>query len=173
VTEMTGYLALIHKDKGTSYGVSFPDLPGCISAGDTLEEAIENASEALAGHLTLMRADRDPIPTARTIEELRQDQQFVDDATDAVVAFISPREGQATTIHPRPSSVISEVSYEPQSGQLILTFVTGRIYIYDDVPLEAFNSLVNARSKGAFFNSEIRDHYPSREVPTKILVSAE
>ena len=45
---MAGYIALVHKDEGTSYGVSFPDVRGCISAGDTFEEAIANAAEALA-----------------------------------------------------------------------------------------------------------------------------
>ena len=41
---MAGYIALVHKDKGTSYGVSFPDVSGCIAAGDTFEEAVANAS---------------------------------------------------------------------------------------------------------------------------------
>ena len=59
---MAGYIALVHKDEGTSYGVSFPDLPGCISAGDTFEEAVANAAEALAAHLALIRADGDTIP---------------------------------------------------------------------------------------------------------------
>jgi predicted RNase H-like HicB family nuclease len=53
---MPGYIALVHKDEGTSYGVSFPDVPGCVSAGDTFEEAVANAVEALAGHLALMKA---------------------------------------------------------------------------------------------------------------------
>jgi predicted RNase H-like HicB family nuclease len=35
VSKTAGYIALVHKDNGTSYGVSFPDVPGCISAGDT------------------------------------------------------------------------------------------------------------------------------------------
>jgi predicted RNase H-like HicB family nuclease len=51
VTAMPSYIALVHKDNGTSYGVSFPDVPGCISAGDTFEEAITNAAEvAMARH---------------------------------------------------------------------------------------------------------------------------
>jgi predicted RNase H-like HicB family nuclease len=58
---MAGYIALVHKDEGTSYGVSFPDVPGCISAGDTLEEALANAGAALAAHLALMREDGDAI----------------------------------------------------------------------------------------------------------------
>jgi predicted RNase H-like HicB family nuclease len=98
VSKNAGYIALVHKDKGTSYGVSFPDLPGCISAGDTFEEAIENAAVALAGHLAIMAADGDPIPHARSLEELKQDAEFVDDSMDAVVAFVVPQGDQVTTL---------------------------------------------------------------------------
>ena len=98
MSKTSGYIALVHKDKGTSYGVSFPDVPGCISAGDTFEEAIDNASQALAGHLAVMEADGDPIPNARSLEELKQDVEFVDDAIDAVVAFVVPQGDQVTTL---------------------------------------------------------------------------
>jgi predicted RNase H-like HicB family nuclease/predicted RNA binding protein YcfA (HicA-like mRNA interferase family) len=100
VRKTTGYIALVHKDKDTSYGVSFPDLPGCISAGDTFEEAIENASQALAGHLAVMEADGDPVPHARSLEELEQDAGFVDDSIDAVVAFVLPQGDQVTVLQP-------------------------------------------------------------------------
>ena len=40
------YIGLVHKDAGSDYGVSFPDLPGCVTAGATLEEAREMAAEA-------------------------------------------------------------------------------------------------------------------------------
>jgi predicted RNase H-like HicB family nuclease len=70
---MACYIALVYKDAGTSCGVSFPDVPGCISAGDTFEEAVANAAQALAGHLALMQADGDPIPAPRSFEELRRD----------------------------------------------------------------------------------------------------
>jgi predicted RNase H-like HicB family nuclease len=98
VSKTTGYIALVHKDKGTSYGVSFPDVPGCISAGDTFEEAIDNASQALAGHLAVMKADGDPIPDARSLEALKRDAEFVEDSMDAVVAFIVPQGDQATIL---------------------------------------------------------------------------
>jgi predicted RNase H-like HicB family nuclease len=88
---MAGYIALVHKDAGTSYGVSFPDVPGCISAGDTFEDALENAAEALAGHLALMRADGDVIPAPRSFEELRRDPSFVEDAVDAIVTMVQPQ----------------------------------------------------------------------------------
>jgi predicted RNase H-like HicB family nuclease len=95
---MAGYVALVHKDKDTSYGVSFPDVPGCISAGDTFEGAIDNAAVALAGHLTTMAADRDPIRHARSLDELKGDAEFIDDSADAVIAFVFPQVDQVTTL---------------------------------------------------------------------------
>ena len=88
---MAGYIALVHKDEGTSYGVSFPDLPGCISAGDTFEEAVANAAEALTAHLALMRADGDTIPAPRSFDELKRDREFLADAADAIVTVVQPQ----------------------------------------------------------------------------------
>ena len=88
---MAGYIALVHKDEGTSYGVSFPDVPGCISAGDTFEEAVANAAEALAGHFALMKADGDAIPAPRSFDELKRDPDFADDSAEAIVTMVTPR----------------------------------------------------------------------------------
>jgi predicted RNase H-like HicB family nuclease len=87
---MPGYLALVHKDEGTSYGVSFPDVPGCISAGDTFEEAVANAAEALAGHLALTAEDGDAIPAPRSFDELKRDRAFQEDAADAILTVVTP-----------------------------------------------------------------------------------
>jgi predicted RNase H-like HicB family nuclease len=56
------YIALIHKDPDSDYGISFPDLPGVISAGKTLNEAREMGAEALALRLEGMAADSDTTP---------------------------------------------------------------------------------------------------------------
>jgi predicted RNase H-like HicB family nuclease len=88
---MPGYIALVHKDDGTSYGVSFPDVPGCISAGDTFEEAVANGAEALAGHFALMKADGDTIPAPRSFEQLKRDREFLEDSADAIVTVVTPR----------------------------------------------------------------------------------
>jgi len=85
---MAGNIALVHKDEGTSYGVSFPDVPGCISAGDTLEEAFANAGEALAAHLALMREDGDAITAPRSFNERRQNPRFRADAADVTVTIV-------------------------------------------------------------------------------------
>jgi predicted RNase H-like HicB family nuclease len=51
------YIAYLHKDKGSDYGVSFPDFPGAITAGSTLEEARRMAGEVLALHIAGMREE--------------------------------------------------------------------------------------------------------------------
>ena len=67
---MRHYIALIHKDEGSDYGVSFPDLPGVISAGSTLDEARAMATEALAFHLEGLAADGEAVPEPTSLEEI-------------------------------------------------------------------------------------------------------
>jgi predicted RNase H-like HicB family nuclease len=57
------YIALIHKEKDSDYGVSFPDFPGCVTAGKTLEEAKTLAKEALESHIEGMIEDGEEFPT--------------------------------------------------------------------------------------------------------------
>jgi predicted RNase H-like HicB family nuclease len=56
------YIAHLHKNKNSDYGVSFPDFPGCVTAGSSLEEARSMAAEALAFHVAGMREDGEAIP---------------------------------------------------------------------------------------------------------------
>lgn len=59
---MRHYLALVRKDSDSDFGVEFPDFPGCVSAGGTVEEALANAEEALALHVEGMSAEGEAIP---------------------------------------------------------------------------------------------------------------
>ena len=65
---MAGYIALLRKDRNSDYGVEFPDLPGCISAGSTLEEARVMAEEALAAHVAFLREDGDAVPAPSPLD---------------------------------------------------------------------------------------------------------
>lgn len=67
---MASYIALIHKDSESHYGVSFPDFPGCITAGETLDETKDMAAEALAGHVATMREFGEPIPKPTSLETI-------------------------------------------------------------------------------------------------------
>jgi predicted RNase H-like HicB family nuclease len=75
---MKDYIALIHKDTDSDYGVSFPDFPGCISAGATLDEARGMAEEALAFHIDGMTEDGDAIPEPSSLETIMADRQNLD-----------------------------------------------------------------------------------------------
>jgi predicted RNase H-like HicB family nuclease len=70
---MRPYIALIHKDADSDYGVSFPDLPGCVSAGGTLDEARLMAAEALALHLEGLVADGEAAPEPSDLETIMAD----------------------------------------------------------------------------------------------------
>jgi predicted RNase H-like HicB family nuclease len=67
------YIAYLHKDAKSDYGVSFPDFPGCITAGSTLEEAKQMAPEALSFHIAGMREDGQEIPEPSSLDQLRDD----------------------------------------------------------------------------------------------------
>ncbi len=72
---MRQYIALIHKDADSDYGVSFPDFPGVITAGRTLDEARDMAAEALALHLEGMAADGEAVAEPSSLEEIMSDQE--------------------------------------------------------------------------------------------------
>lgn len=84
---MPHYIALIHKEADSSYGVSFPDIPGVITGGDTIDEAMSMAREVLEFAAEDWNGDN-RFPAPRTIDELRADPEFQADAADAVVAAV-------------------------------------------------------------------------------------
>ena len=64
------YVAFIHRDGG-GYGISFPDFPGCVSVGDTADDAVRRGSEALAFHVEGLLDDGEPIPPPRSIDAIK------------------------------------------------------------------------------------------------------
>jgi predicted RNase H-like HicB family nuclease len=99
---MNYYVALIHKERRSDFGVMFPDFPGCISAGASYEEAVQMGAEALAFHIDGMQADGAAIPKSRSIDQIRSMKEDWIDWKDAVVAMIpllpSPGKPKATNV---------------------------------------------------------------------------
>jgi predicted RNase H-like HicB family nuclease len=91
---MITYLATVHKDNHSDYGVQFYDFPGCISAGETIEEAKKMATEALKGHISFMLADGDEIPTPSTLETILTDADLQD-----AIAFLLIEVSEAILNH--------------------------------------------------------------------------
>lgn len=64
--ERTNRYAVIYEWSGENFGAYVPDLPGCMSVGDTLDEAERNIREAIELYLDDVRESGEPIPPART-----------------------------------------------------------------------------------------------------------
>jgi predicted RNase H-like HicB family nuclease len=87
------YIAYLHKDKASDFGVSFPDFPGCVTAGKTLEEARELAVEVLALHMAGMIEDGEALPEPSTLDALAKDP-----AMRGAVAFLVSAEAPEKTV---------------------------------------------------------------------------
>jgi len=70
---MTSYIAIIHKEPDSDYGVSFPDFPGCVTAGGDLDEARRMAQEALALHIRGLEEDGETVPAPSSLESVMTD----------------------------------------------------------------------------------------------------
>lgn len=82
---MANYIAIVHKDADSDFGVSFPDFPGCITAGKTIDEAKDMAQEALALHIQGLIEDSENLPTPAKLEEIMADPDFADASAFLVV----------------------------------------------------------------------------------------
>ena len=116
---------VIHKDEESGYGVAVPDLPGCFSAGDTLEEAIESAHEAVACHLEGLLMDGEPIPEQAPLEAHQASEDHQDGIWALVTIDISKLSSRAKrvniTVPARVLAIVDEAAAregETRSGLL-------------------------------------------------------
>ena len=72
------YPVIIHKDSDSDYGVTVPDLPGCFTAGDTVDDAIVQAVEAIECHIEGIVLDGKTIPTPHSIEFHQKNPDYAD-----------------------------------------------------------------------------------------------
>ena len=88
------YPAIVHKD-GDTYGVVFPDFPGCVTVGDSQKEIALNAPEALGGHVEVMMDEGLRLPEPTSIESLTLDAASGDIAIILVTAYAARSETAA------------------------------------------------------------------------------
>jgi predicted RNase H-like HicB family nuclease len=91
---MLSYIALIHKDADSDFGVSFPDLPGCVTAGASLDDARKMAAQALALHIEGLAADGEQIPEPSSLEAIMSDK----DNRDGVATLVDVPEDLGKTV---------------------------------------------------------------------------
>ncbi len=94
---MTTYIALLRKDPGSDYGVDFPDFPGCVTAGRSLDEARQMATEALDLHIAGMIEDRLPIPSPSPFDAIMASPEAA--AAVAVLIQVPARPAKAVRIN--------------------------------------------------------------------------
>ena len=85
---MPRYVAIIEATDPDTVSLWFPDLPGCISGGDDVDEALESAPEALVFYAQELSADGRQLPPPRTLDELKADPDVADELGKHTVALI-------------------------------------------------------------------------------------
>ena len=95
MTNRTTYLALVHKDEGSAWGLTFPDLPGCFTAADEEDGIMPNAMEALE----LYAEDMDTLPAPRGIDAMSRDKDVAAELAQGAYLIAIPfiRNTQRTT----------------------------------------------------------------------------
>ena len=125
------YIAYLHKDRDSDYGVSFPDFPGCITAGRTLDEASRMAAEALALQIQGMSEDGDPVPEPSKVDDIAADATkrgaiaflvSVDPPDATVRVNITARESQMARI-----DALAEAAGLTRSGYMVRAAIGGAI----------------------------------------------
>jgi predicted RNase H-like HicB family nuclease len=108
---------VLHTDDGVRYGVTVPDLPGCFSAGDTLDEALENAREAIDLHLEGMAEDGEPLPEPCPVAEHQANPDYVGGVWAVVDVDVSRYEGKAEKINiTLPRNLIRRIDEAAKAG---------------------------------------------------------
>ena len=119
-------IAIEPGSKRRAFGVVVPDLPGCFSAGDTAEEAFENAREAIEAHLEVLAEAGKDLPKAKPLSAWQKDREYrgwtwgmVDVPVDR---FFGPAEKINITVPGRLLKQIDE--FAKQNGQSRSGFLT-------------------------------------------------
>lgn len=113
------YPVVVHKDHSSDYGVSVPDLPGCFSAGRTLDEALENAKEAIECHIEGLLFDRESVPIAQDIESHKTDPDWAEGIWALIQIDLSKLSGKSKRINiTLPERLLTQVdNYVSQHGE--------------------------------------------------------
>ncbi|WP_040618896.1 type II toxin-antitoxin system HicB family antitoxin [Rhodovulum sp. PH10] len=83
----THAIAIVHEEAGV-YGIAFPDFPGCIAAGDDLDDVLRRGAAALAAYIDSLLEDGEPVPTPRSLDRLKADPVFRDDAEGGMIVAL-------------------------------------------------------------------------------------
>jgi predicted RNase H-like HicB family nuclease len=86
--QMAQIVGFVHEEDGV-YGISFPDFPGCVAGGHTLDDVIRRGTEALAFHIDGMVEEGMELPEPRSFQSVRKDKSLAEDMAGAVLVAAS------------------------------------------------------------------------------------
>jgi predicted RNase H-like HicB family nuclease len=95
---MANYIAVVHKDAKSDFGVSFPDFPGCVTAGSSIDEAKDMAYDALSLHIKGMLEDGESIPVSSKLEDIMADPDY-SDAIAILVVTVSETKHRSVRVN--------------------------------------------------------------------------
>ena len=93
------YAIAIEEEKGRSYGVEVPDLPGCFSAGETLDEALAQAREAVAFHIEGLLDAGERVPKARGVAAFAGRREYAGRTWAVVSVDLATLSGKARRLN--------------------------------------------------------------------------
>jgi len=119
------YPVVVHKDSNSDYGITVPDLPGCFSAGETLDEALEEAVEAIEAHLEGMLMDGEPVPTPQSVAHHHNNPDYADGVWALVSIDLAKLSGKTKRVNiTLPERVLSLVDhYASENGETRSGFI--------------------------------------------------
>jgi predicted RNase H-like HicB family nuclease len=120
------YPVVIHKDPNSDYGVTVPDIPGCFSAGETIETALDMAKDAILCHIEGLLIDEEPIPQPSPIDQHWDNPEFEGGKFMLVEIDPSAVWGKSTRINLTiPEKVLANIDrYVDQNGGNRSAFMT-------------------------------------------------
>ena len=93
------YPIVIHKDPDSDYGVAVPDIPGCFSAGETLDETLAQATEAIECHIEGLMLNGEAIPLPHDIQQHHGNPDYADGMWALVEIDISKLSGKTRRVN--------------------------------------------------------------------------
>jgi len=88
---MANFIAIVHKETKSDFGVSFPDFPGCVTAGKNIDEAKDMAQEALTLHIQGIFQDGGQLPVPSRLEDIMSDPDYANAIAYLVVSVPDAR----------------------------------------------------------------------------------
>lgn len=90
IRRMKPFVAIVHREPNSAYGVTFPDAPGCFAAADEMDDLFANAADALALWADGLREDGIAAPQARDLSEIKADPLWAEAFADAALVIAVP-----------------------------------------------------------------------------------